>query len=147
METYKRKEAKKYSNLDKNAMMFFVPYWIIAFILTLFVFVILGLLYIFTPLSNSALPAIVRIAVLATEFFMAYLTGKFSRFPAVIAGAFFGLGYTVILLFLGICTLSISLFSLKFLLMLFTGILFGALGGIFGGSAAQKRRRRRRTRF
>ena len=144
METYKRKEAKKYSNLDKNALMFFVPYWIIAFILTLFVFVILGLLYIFTPLPNSALPAITRIAVLATEFLMAYLTGKFSRFPAIIAGAIFGIGYTVILLFIGICTLSISLFSLKFLLMLFTGILFGALGGIFGGSAAQKRRRRRR---
>lgn len=147
METYKRKDAKRYSNLDKNAMMFFVPYWIIAAILTLFVFIILALLYIFTPMPNSALPAVSRIAILATEFFMAYLTGKYSRFPAIVAGGLFGTGYTVLLLFIGICTLSVSLFALKFLLMLFTGILFGMLGGAFGGSAAQKKRRRRRSRF
>ncbi len=147
METYKRKDAKRYSNLDKNAMLFFVPYWIIAFVLTLFVFVILALLYIFTPLPNIALPAISRIAVLATEFFMAYLVGKFSRFPSIVAGGLFGTGYTVIILFIGLCTLSVSLFSLKFLLMLFTGILFGMLGGVFGGSIAQKRRRRRRSRY
>lgn len=141
MDTYRRTgKRKKQINLDAGLMRFFLPYWIMAAIVLLIFYFLTALIYMITPVSASALPFLSRtITVLVLTVFSA-MVGHETR-EGIVTGGFFALVLTLFLLVVGMFFRAISLFSLLFLVLLVTGVLFGCIGGIIG--CGKKKRRRR----
>lgn len=145
MDTYRRSgKRKKQISLDMGVMQFFLPYLIASGIVLLVLYFVTALVYMFTSIPAGALPAISRIETAAVLMFFAAAVGHEAR-EGIAHGGFFGLVFTGVLLFFGMIMRGISLFSLLFLILLVTGVLLGALGGIIG-SEKHKRARRRRLR-
>lgn len=134
METARRsrRKAKKKSGKFTELLKYFAPYWILTFILALILIVLVAIIYIITPLTQGALPAISRTIFIIAELFVAYIAGKVTKGSPIVTGLIYGLGLSVILLFIGVITGSLGLFTLEFLLILFTGILLGMLGSYAG---------------
>ena len=138
----RRRPAKKQSGKFVQEIKYFAPYWILTFIIALVLIVLVAIIYIITPLTQGALPAISRTIFIIAELIVAYIAGKVTKTSPVVTGLKYGLGFSVILLFIGIITGRLGIFSLEFLLILFTGVLLGMLGSIVGKNykPAQKRR-------
>lgn len=141
MDTYRRTgKRKKQINLDAGMMRFFLPYWITAAIALFILYFFTALIYMLTPVSASALPFLSRtVSVLVLMVFSA-MAGHETR-EGIVTGGFFALVFTLFILVLGMLFRAINLFSLLFLVLLVTGVLFGCIGGIIG-SGRKKRRRR-----
>ncbi|MBQ7953468.1 MAG: TIGR04086 family membrane protein, partial [Clostridia bacterium] len=116
--------------------------WILTFIIALILIIFVAIIYIITPLTQGALPAISRIIFIGAELLVAYIAGKVTKTSPIITGMLYGLGFSVILLFIGVITGSLGLFTLEFLLILFTGILLGMLGSYVGKTYKPARKRR-----
>ena len=127
----------------KELLGFFAPYWILSFIMVFIAFALVAIVFLITPLSQSTFPFISSFVFIAVELLVSYLLGKYCKMPAILLGGLYGAGMAVIMLFVGLVTASISLFSLKFLFMLITGILVGAFGAIAGFNAKPKRKQTR----
>lgn len=141
MDTYRRTgKRKKQISLDGGLMRFFLPYWIMAAVVLLILYFLIALMYMFTPLGAAALPFFSRtVSVLVLTVFSA-MVGHETR-EGIVSGGFFGLVLTLFILVLGMILRAVSLFSLLFLVLLVTGVLFGCLGGIIGCGKRKKRRR------
>lgn len=144
MDVYKRKNARKNRpSIDSRSILALIPYWILSLICAFGLFFIAAVVYMFTPLPQTALPAVSRTAVIIAEIAVAFMAGKISRQPGIITGLLFGLGFSLIFMLVGLFTGSISIISIEFWLMLITGVLVGIFGGIIGNSMAPKRSRGR----
>ncbi len=137
-----RKTGKKSSGKFAEMLKYFAPYWILTFILALILIIFVAIIYIITPLTQSALPWISRTIFIIAELAVAYIAGKVTKTSPIATGMMYGLGLSVILLFIGIITGSLGLFSLEFLLILFTGILLGMFGSMVGKNHKPVPRRR-----
>ena len=148
MDTYQRRNSRK-QQLDINlgTLLFFIPYWLISIAAVLALFMLAAVVYMLTPLPQSVLPVVSRILVVAAELALAFVAGRVAQQPGLLTGLIFGLGFTVIFLLIGLLTASISVFSLEFLFLLFTGVLLGACGGIIGKGAAPRRKVQRNYMF
>ncbi len=124
----------------KKMFFFFLPYWILSFLAVLLIFSLVAVIFLITPLSQSTFTFISCLTFIAAEFAVAYFLGKTCKMPAVVSGSLYGGGLSLIMLVLGLCTGSISLFSLKFLLMFITGVLIGAFASIAGFNSRPRRR-------
>jgi putative membrane protein (TIGR04086 family) len=144
MDTYRRNNSRKQQlNIDLNTIIYFIPYWLLSILVVFILLVIASLLYMITPLTQNSLPAISRIIFVCAEVAIAYFVGRTSNGPGMISGGIFGLGFSLIVLLIGLFTAGLSIFSLKFILILLTGILFGAFGGIVGKNSSMHSSRRR----
>lgn len=145
MDSYKRRNSrKKYPSVDSGSLQFFVPYLIASVIMVLLVFILAAAVYMITPIPSTVLPYISIITVIGIELLVAYFVGKVSKLPGLISGAIYGLGFTVIFILIGFIARALSIFSLKFLLVFFTGIFCGIIGALIGDMRPRRRRRRRR---
>ncbi|MBR6523585.1 MAG: hypothetical protein IKT39_03125 [Clostridia bacterium] len=124
---------------------FFVPYWILSFIMIFIIFAFVALIFLITPLSQSTFPFISCFVFVAVEIAVSYFMGRFCSMPAIYSGAIFGAGLAIIMLVVGLVTASLSLFSLKFLFMLITGIMIGIFGAIAGYNAKPRKKYGRYT--
>lgn len=119
---------------------FFLPYWIAAAVVLLILYFLTALAYMITPISAAVLPFLSRtVSVLVLVFFAAaagHETGE-----GVVTGGFFGLVFTLFILILGMILRAVNMFSLLFLVLLITGVLFGCIGGLIGCGRRRKRRR------
>lgn len=116
----------------KRLVKFFLPYWILSFIMVFIAFALVAAIFLITPLSQSTFPFISSFVFISVELAVSYLLGKFCKMPAIVSGSLYGAGMAIIMLFIGLITASINLFSLKFLFMLITGVLVGAFGAVAG---------------
>lgn len=137
----REKEVTGKLNKVKELVKFFLPYWILSFIMVFIVFALVAVIFLITPLSQSTFPFISSFVFIAVELFVSYLLGKFCKMPAIVSGSLYGAGMAIIMLFIGLITASISLFSLKFLFMLITGVLVGIFGSIVGLNSKPKRKK------
>ena len=128
----RRRPAKKRSSWLANEVKYFAPYWILTFIIALLLIVLVAIVYIITPLTQGALPGISRTIFIIAELLTAYIAGKVTKTSPMVTGFKYGLGLSVILLFIGLIAGRIGIFTLEFLLVLFTGILLGMLGSFVG---------------
>ena len=144
METARRsrKREKTKSGKFTEMLKYFAPYWILTFIIALILIVLVAIIYIITPLTQGALPAISRTIFIAAELLVAYIAGKVTKTSPIVTGLLYGLGLSVILLFIGVITGSLGLFTLEFLLILFTGVLLGMLGSFVGKNYKPAAKRR-----
>lgn len=129
----------------KKTISFFLPYWILSFIIIFLVFAVVAVIFMITPLSQSTFPFISSFVFIAVELAVSYLLGRFCKIPAVISGSIYGGGLAVIMLLVGLLTGSIGLFSLKFLFLLITGVMMGIFGAIAGLNFKPKKRYGRYT--
>ena len=127
----------------KKLVKFFLPYWVLSFIMVFIAFALVAVVFLITPLSQSTFPFISSFVFIAVELAVSYLLGKFCKMPAILSGSLYGAGMAIIMLFIGLITSSISLFSLKFLFMLITGVLVGAFGAIAGLNFKPKKKHSR----
>ncbi len=145
MDTYRRSNRKKNQlNIDLGTLIYFLPYWIVSFILVFVLFMFSALVYMLTPLSQGALPVISRVIITAVELLIAFCVGKQSKTPGIISGAIYGIGFTLVFLLIGIFSGALKIFSLELILMLITGIFLGMLGGMVGMKNTPKRYRKRK---
>ncbi len=134
METYRRSKStrRKQPSIGSGTIKYFTPYWILTFIIALILIMFVAIIYIITPMTQNALPAISRTIFIIAELLVAYIAGKVTKSSPILTGALYGFGLAVILLFLGLITGSLGLFTVEFLLILFTGVLVGMLGSFVG---------------
>ncbi|MBR2973212.1 MAG: TIGR04086 family membrane protein [Clostridia bacterium] len=137
----RRRPAKKSSGWFANEIKYFAPYWILTFIIALLLIILVALLYIITPLTQTALPGISRTIFIIAELITAYIAGKVTKTSPIVTGLKYGLGLSVILLFIGLISGRVGIFTLEFLLVLFTGILLGMLGSFVGKNYKPAKRR------
>ena len=124
----------------KKLLKFFLPYWLVSFILIFLIFALVAVVFLITPLSQSTFPFISCFTFIAVEIAISYLMGKFCSMPAIYSGALYGAGLSIIMLIVGLLTGSLSLFSLKFLFLLITGVLVGIFGAIAGFNLKPRRK-------
>lgn len=136
----KGKEKGVSAEKIKGMLLFFLPYWVLSFIIIFLLFAVVALIFMVTPLSQSTFPFISRFVFIAVELAVAYLMGRFCKMPALVSGSLYGTGLSVIMLFTGLITKSLGLFTLKFLFMLITGILIGVFGAIAGYNSKPRRK-------
>ncbi len=145
MDTYRRNNRKKQQiNVDLNTLLYFLPYWIVSFIAMFILFMFFAVIYMLTPMTQNALPVISRIIVIAIELIIAFFVGRQSSAPGIVSGFIYGLGLTLVILIIGMCSGVLKIFSLELILMLITGVFLGMFGGIAGMNCAPKRYRKRR---
>ena len=124
----------------KKLLKFFLPYWLVSFILIFLIFALVAVIFLITPLSQSTFPFISCLTFIAVEIAVSYLMGKFCSMPAIYSGALYGAGLSIIMLIVGHLTGSLSLFSLKFLFLLITGVMVGIFGAIAGFNSKPRRK-------
>lgn len=129
----------------KGLLAFFAPYWILSFIMIFIIFAFVALIFLITPLSQSTFPFISCFVFAAVEIAVSYFMGRFCSMPAIYSGAVFGAGLAIIMLIVGLVTGSLSLFSLKFLFLLITGIMIGIFGAIAGFNSKPRKKYGRYT--
>ena len=138
--TRRGKEKSGTGEKIKGLALFFLPYWLISFILVFLMFAVVAVIFLITPLSQSTFPFISCFVFVAVELAVAYLMGRFCSMPAILSGGIFGAGLSVIMLIVGLLTKSLGIFSLKFLFMLITGIMIGIFGAIAGYNSKPRRK-------
>ena len=141
MDAPRRKRTVKKSGKFVQELKYFAPYWILTFIMALLMIVLVAIIYIITPLTQGALPGISRTIFIIAELIAAYVAGKVTKASPIITGLKYGLGFSVILLLIGLISGRVGIFSLEFLLILFTGILLGMLGSFVGKNHKPAKRR------
>ena len=138
--TRRGKEKSTFGKKAKGLALFFLPYWLISFIMIFVIFAVVAVIFLITPLSQSTFPFISCFVFIVVELAVSYLMGKFCSMPAIYSGALYGLGLSIIMLIVGLMTRSLGLFSLKFLFLLITGVLVGAFGAIAGYNSKPRRK-------
>lgn len=138
--TRRGKEKSTFGKKAKGLALFFLPYWLISFIMIFVIFAVVAVIFLITPLSQSTFPFISCFVFIAVELAVSYLMGKFCSMPAIYSGALYGAGLSIIMLIVGLLTRSLGLFSLKFLFLLITGVLVGAFGAIAGYNSKPRRK-------
>ncbi len=145
MDTYRRNNQRKQQiNIDLSTIMYFLPYWILSLIGVFILFMIAAFIYMITPMTQNALPAISRVIVIAVELAVAFFVGRQTSEPGIVSGFIYGLGLTLFILIVGMLTGALKIFSLELIMMLLTGVFIGMFGGIAGKNSAPKKYRRRR---
>ena len=134
------KEKNAAAGKIKKLLQFFLPYWLISFILIFLIFAVVAVIFLITPLSQSTFPFISCFVFVAVEISVAYLMGRFCSLPAVLSGIIYGAGLSIIMLIIGLLTGSLGVFSLKFLFLLITGIMVGIFGAIAGYNSKPRRK-------
>ena len=138
--TRRGKEKNAAGEKIKKLLLFFLPYWLISFILIFLIFALVAVIFLITPLSQSTFPFISGFVFIAVELSISYLMGKFCSMPAIYSGTLYGTGISVIMLIVGLLTKSLPLFSLKFLFLLITGVMLGIFGAIAGFNSKPRRK-------
>ncbi len=138
--TRRGKEKGEIGEKIKGIVLFFLPYWLISFILIFLIFSVVAVVFLITPLSQSTFPFISCFVFVAVELSIAYLMGRFCSMPAIFSGALYGAGLSIIMLIVGLLTGSLGLFSLKFLFMLITGVMVGIFGAIAGFNSKPRKK-------
>lgn len=138
--TRRGKEKSTAGEKIKGLVLFFLPYWLISFILIFLIFSVVAVIFLITPLSQSTFPFISGFVFVAVELSVSYLMGRFCSMPAIYSGTLYGAGLSIIMLVVGLLTKSLSLFSLKFLFLLITGIMVGIFGAIAGFNFRPRRK-------
>ena len=138
--TGRDKEKGSIGKMIGQTALFFLPYWILSFIIIFLIFAVVAVVFMITPLSQGTFPFISCFVFAAVELAVAYLLGRFCKMPAVLSGVIYGGGLALIMLIIGLLTKSLSLFSLKFLFMLITGIMLGIFGTIAGYNSKPRRK-------
>lgn len=123
-----------------HSELFFAPYWILSFIMIFIIFAFVALIFLITPLSQSTFPFISCFVFAAVELAVSYFMGRFCSMPAIYSGGIFGAGLAIIMLIVGLVTGSLSIFSLKFLFLLITGIMIGIFGAIAGFNSKPRKK-------
>ena len=126
----REKEKGNISKLIGQTVLFFLPYWLLSFLIIFIIFAVVAVVFIITPLSQATFPFISCFCFAVVELAVSYLLGRFCKMPAVLSGIIYGAGLALIMLIIGLVTASLSLFSLKFLFLLITGSLIGIFGTI-----------------
>ncbi|MFA7636269.1 MAG: hypothetical protein WCX81_00745 [Monoglobales bacterium] len=139
------KEKDTAGNKIKSVIAYFVPYWVLSFILIFLIFAVVALIFLITPLSQSTFPFVSCFVFVAVEISIAYLLGKFCPMIPLLSGGVYGGGLSLIMLIIGLLSRSVGLFSLKFLFMLITGIMVGIFGTIAGYNSKPRRKYGRYT--
>ena len=138
--TRRGKEKSAAGEKAKKLLLFFLPYWLISFILIFLIFALVAVIFLITPLSQSTFPFISGFAFVAVELAVSYLMGRFCSMPAIYSGALYGAGISILMLIVGLLTASLPLFSLKFLFLLITGVMVGIFGAIAGFNSRPRRK-------
>lgn len=138
--TRRGREKSAKGEKAKKLLKFFLPYWLVSFILIFLIFALVAVIFLITPLSQSTFPFISCFTFIAVEIAVSYLMGKFCSMPAIYSGALYGAGLSIIMLIVGLLTGSLSLFSLKFLFLLITGVMVGIFGAIAGFNLKPRRK-------
>ncbi len=121
---------------------FLIPFVVLAFALTIAVMLVLALLYMFIPFSESVLEIITMVSSIIIVFVVSCLAGKASG--SVLTSGIVGLVYTVIRSIIAVALGVVPLLDIRTLFIIITGFLIGILGGILGSDGGRKKRRRYR---
>lgn len=127
---------------DAGFVLFFLRYVLMALVMTVAVFVLLGIFYIFVDIPAKALGITTLVVSVLVSLVVSFIVGKDTAAPVT--------GGCVVLMFALLrCILSIvfgftSVLSLRTPFELITGFLIGLIGGILGSSGGNRRRRRYR---
>ena len=124
------------------SFLFFVPFLVLAYLLTLVFFMIVAAVYTLFPLNASVLPGTTVVITVAVLLAVAFFAGRTGSAPGWFSGGIFALLYGVIMCLAGVIFSSIALFSLKTLAVLISCFLVGAFGGILGINTRPRPRRR-----
>lgn len=116
---------------------------LLAYIITMVIFLVFAVVITYTDFPESAIPSIVTITTIVSIFIGGAGVAKKARNKGWLNGALVGIAYIVILYFISALSLVGFVFDKNVISMLIMGILSGALGGIVGINLKTKRYKRK----
>lgn len=140
MQTYKRSADGEGL---KAGLLFFLPFTILALILTLALFLVAAAVYAFTPMGQTVLSVTAVTISLVCVLASGFLAGRTGGAPGWLYGGMTGLSYGVIAVILALAMRAVPILSAKPPLMLLIYFVCGAAGGVLGINLRAKKRYRR----
>ena len=139
MNTRAYKQAKETDGAGK-LLSGFVKALLVAFGLTLLIFLVCSLLLTYTGLKEESIPFTVIITIVLSTAVAGALYARCTGKRGYVNGALVGAVYALVLYVVSLLTAGSFRFSSYIFVLLSIGILSGAFGGIVGINLAAKRR-------
>jgi putative membrane protein (TIGR04086 family) len=105
---------------------------ILAYIVTLIIFLVFAVLITYTNFPESAIPTVVVVTTVLSIIIAGTRVARKARSKGWLNGAIAGLTYMIILYFISCLALTGFVFDKYVLYMLILGIFTGAFGGVIG---------------
>lgn len=105
---------------------------VIAYVITLLIFVIYGALLTYTNVTEKNIQIVVMITTIISSFISGFVCSRGAKHKGLIYGGVAGLVYAIIMIIISLCVLPTVSFNSKAIVTLILAVASGGMGGIIG---------------